>query len=225
MKDSYWHEAIIAYIILAILTFSPVLYAMLQKVKLKTGEESVPWWCFKRRKHQKNNLNNSKEPFDALKGVGKFTQEHIRRLNENFERIRGAREFWKNQAEWHKRFHYYTIYWTVPISVVIPIMTQLTDNDPARHFLTIISTHVAVLYGLHRALKVESNIKAFRLGESEFYDTFRRMLDRPETFGSNPDQQLSNYFARVEEIRKLIRSAETDNFPSVDDTKGHSNSS
>ena len=56
--------------------------------------------------------------------------------------------------------------------------------------ITIISAFTGILLAFHRALKVDANFKAFRYGESEFYDTYRRMMDRPESFGATEDTKL-----------------------------------
>jgi len=81
----------------------------------------------------------------------------------------------------------------------------------------IIAAHVALLLGFHRGLKVAEHFKAFRHGESEFYDTYRRLLDSPETFGPDEDGQLKRYFEEVEIIRRFVRNAETDSLPMVED--------
>lgn len=70
-----------------------------------------------------------------------------------------------------------------------------------------------MLLGFHRAFNIEKNFKAFRHGESEVYDLYRRLLDQPNTFGNSEDEQLKTYFNEVEIIRKYVRSAETDNLP------------
>jgi hypothetical protein len=45
------------------------------------------------------------------------------------------------------------------------------------------------------------------------------MLDRPATFGSTEDEQLSNYFDAVENVRKYVRNAEIDNLPTIEQVK------
>jgi len=62
-------------------------------------------------------------------------------------------------------------------------------------------------------LKVEQNYKAYRLGESNYYDLRRRLLDRPQAFGGNEAEQLDRYLQEVERIRQETRLAEVDNFP------------
>ena len=62
-------------------------------------------------------------------------------------------------------------------------------------------------------------MKAFRHGESEFYNLYRRLLDRPHTLGENEDEQIDNYFAEVQRIRRLVRNAETESLPTVEDVK------
>ena len=192
---SIWTWSIICYSILALLTFIPVIVAVAKKVKLHPGGDTF--------QHSKY-----------------FTPDNIALLEQHYSRIKGTLVFWKNKAEWHKRFHYYTLCWTIPVSILIPIVTQVIDTSvTSKLFLTIISTHTALLWGFHRAFKVENNFKAFRNGESEFYDLYRRLLDRPQSFGTTEDVQIESYFIEVEKIRKLVRMAETDNFPILEDTK------
>lgn len=190
-----WTIAIICYIMLILLTFIPVLTALFKKVKLHPGGETF-----------------SESPY--------FSDSNKELLQQHFSRLHGTLIFWKNKAEWHKRFHYYTLCWTIPVSILIPIITQTLDSSvESKLFLTIISSHIALLIGFHRALNIENNFKAFRHGESEFYDLYRRLLDRPTTFGNGEQEQLDTYFTEVEKIRRAVRIAETDNFPMVEDNQ------
>ncbi|MBF0379349.1 MAG: hypothetical protein HQK72_18000 [Desulfamplus sp.] len=59
-------------------------------------------------------------------------------------------------------------------------------------------------------------MKAYRHGESEFYDTYKRLLDSPQSFGNSEQEQLDTYFQKVEVIRQYIRNAETGNMPSLE---------
>lgn len=192
---SNWEIAIIVYLVLASSTFIPVFVAMIKKVKLNPGGSS-------------------------FKESSNFSDNARKLLEQHYSRINGTLVYWKNKAEWNRRFHFYTLFWTIPVAVLIPVIAQTVDQSAAsKLFLTIISTHSALLIGFHRALKIENNFKAFRHGESEFYDTYRRMLDRPESFGSDEKEQMDNYFVEVEQIRKYVRNAETDNFPLIEDSK------
>ncbi len=190
-----WEIAITAYTIIGVLTFIPVVMAMLKQVKLNPGGAS-----FESSIH--------------------FSEKNKELLQQHYSRIIGTLVFWKNKAEWNRRFHYYALFWTIPVAILIPIITQATnDTFEAKLFLTIISAHSALLIGFHRALKVENNFKAFRHGESEFYDYYRRMLDRPHSYGDTEEEQIENYIVEVERIRKFVRNAETDNFPIIDESK------
>jgi len=190
---SPWTFASTIYIIVAILSFLPVLIAILKKVKLNPGGDSFP-----------------ESPH--------FSESNRVLLQQHYTRIYGTLIFWKNKSEWHRRFHYYSICWTIPISILIPIITQYIDtNFETKLFLTIISTHTALLIAFNRALKVENNYKAFRHGESEFYDLYRRLLDRPKSFGKIEEEQIEAYFIEVEKIRRSVRILETDNLPHLED--------
>ena len=191
-----WDIAIIVYLIIMVLTLIPVIKAVLSKVELHPGGDS---------------FNDSPHFSDS----GKFL------LNQHYTRIRGTLGFWKNQAEKYKRFHYYCMYWTIPVSILVPILIQAANpGDSSKLLITIMSSHTAILFAFHRGFKVERNYKSFRHGESEFYDTYRRLLDRPYEFGEVESQQIDAYFKQVELIRKFVRNAETDNLPAIEDSRG-----
>lgn len=88
-----------------------------------------------------------------------------------------------------------------------------------------LSAHIALVLAFHRGLKVGERFKAFRHGESEFYDLYRRFLDRPDTFGADENAQIAKYFEETEIIRKFVRNTETDSLPNLDDTKEQINKS
>ncbi|WOR30132.1 hypothetical protein [Citrobacter portucalensis] len=180
------------YILTAILTFIPIQLAILQKVELHAGGDS-----FQKDTH--------------------FNNEEKVRLIAHYSRIAGTLGFWKNQALKFKRFHYYVLCWTIPSSVLIPVLVQtIADDNYSKLFLTVVSSFTAILLAFHKGLKVEDNFKSYRHGESEFFDTYRRLLDRPNEFGQSNEAQLIEYFKQVDTIRKYVRNAETDNLAALD---------
>lgn len=189
-----WGITLFAYVAIAMLSLVPTILASLKRVKLHPGGTSFD---------------------DCIH----FSDNEKKILNQHYSRIQGTLIFWKNAAEKYRRFHYYCLLWTIPISILIPIITQATSNENcSKLFLTIVSSHAAILLGLHKGLKVENHFKSFRNGESEFYDLYRRFLDNPDYFGLSKEDQLQAYFRQVEQIRRYVRSAETDNFPSLEET-------
>lgn len=187
-----WLFFTIAYISLSLFTFIPVFKAILKKVKLHDGGDS-----FEKSKY--------------------FNDDEKVRLISHFSRISGTLGFWKNQPLKFKRFHYYVLCWTIPSSVLIPVLVQyVNDADHSKLFITVVSSFTAILLAFHKGLKVEDNFKSYRHGESEFFDTFRKLLDRPHEFGANKEEQLIEYFKQVDTIRKYVRNAETDNLAALD---------
>jgi len=85
--------------------------------------------------------------------------------------------------------------------------------------VTVVSAFTAILLAFHRGLKIEENYRAFRHGESEFYDLFRRMLDRPDALGRDPQRQLEAYICETETIRRFVRNAETNNMATLDEAR------
>ena len=190
-----WSALIIAYLTLAVLTFLPTLKAIISGVKLNEGGASF--------------------------SDSGFSEKAKLRLEQHFSRLQGTLAFWKREATRSARFHYYCLWWTIVSSSIMPFLTQAIDAKDAasKWLLTIIAAHIALLLSFHRGLKVSEHFKAFRHGESEFYDTYRRLLDSPETFGSDEDKQLQKYFEEVETIRKFVRNAETDSLPVLEDIR------
>ena len=97
--------------------------------------------------------------------------------------------------------------------------TNNSHENVIEWFVTLVSAHTAVLLAFHKAFKVDANFKTWRDGESQFYDLYRRMLDRPETFGDTEEKQLSTYFEAVENLRMFIRNSEIDNTPTVEESQ------
>ena len=190
-----WVWAIAIYLILLIGSFWPVAKAIAKKVELNPGGAG-----FDESPH--------------------FDEENKALLNQHYTRIRGTLGFWKNQASLYKSFHYYCLMWTIPSAVIVPVITPFIEaGNASKATVTLISAVTAVLFAFHRGLKVEDNLKAYRHGESEFYDLVRRLLDRPESFGDDHPMQLAKYFDETERIRRFVRNAETDNLGTLDEAK------
>lgn len=183
----------VSYCVLIAGTFLPVLQALRQKVQLHDGGKG-----FESSPH--------------------FNEEQKNILSQHFSRMNGTLGYWKNMAEKYRRFHYYCMFWTIPSAVLVPILTQFVDtqNPYARWTATAMSAFTAILISFHKALNTEDNFKAFRHGESEFYDLYRRFLDRPWEFGDTFEERSSNYFREVEIIRRYTRNAETNNLATIE---------
>ena len=186
-----WRIFSAVYILLATLTFLPVLRTIFARVRLNDGGASF-----------------DKSPH--------FSEEGKLQLTQHYSRLQGTLGFWKTQAERFRRFHIYSLFWTLPASVLIPLLAQA---NAGRWALTLVSAHTALLLVFHSGLRVESNYKAFRHGESEFYDLYRRLLDAPSTFGKTEDSQIAKYVQETELIRRYVRAAETNNFPTLEEAR------
>ena len=192
-----WTYAFWLYVVVAILSLFPVLSTWLRGVRLKPGGPSFE---------------------DALN----FSSEAKKRLNDNFERMRGTLGFWKQQAAKYERLHLYCMLWIIILSAVTPVLTVTAtqQSDQYSHYLlTATIVHLSIISGVHKFFKTETNFKAFRQGESEFYDVYRRMLDNPEAFGLNEDDRLKRYFSDVALIRKQVRNAETDTYAGLEELR------
>jgi hypothetical protein len=193
----YWILSIYAYIALSLITLLPSIRCFIGKVRLNPGGTSF-----------------SESDY--------FSEPVQKQLEQHFSRIQGTLGFWKKQAVVYTTFHYYCVGWTILSSWAVPLIGAITPQaggSNAKWLLVAISSHVALSLSFHRGLKVAEGMKAYRLGESEFYDLYRRLLDRPSTFGDNEEKQVEQYFAEVERIRRLVRSAETDSLPDLESIK------
>jgi hypothetical protein len=189
-----WGYFLIAYCVVALGTFAPVLIAILKKIDLKEAQFSF-----------------SDSPY--------FSNETKVNLEQHYSRLNGTLVFWKNNAAKYGRFHHYSIGWTIVGGICIPFLAQAINADPwSKWTLTIISAHVAVLYVAQKGFKVEQNFKNYRLGESEYYDIRRRLLDQPYRLGTDEREQVDNYFTLVETLRQDMRTREVDGIASFDET-------
>jgi hypothetical protein len=198
-----WYISIWLYLAVAIVTLAPTLHALLGRVRPNPGGIS----------------------FEA---TTIFSPEAKSRLSDHYSRLQGTLGFWKNRATLYTRFHYYCLVWTILSAWAVPLIGAIApqvEGSPSKWLLVIISSHVALALSFHRGMKVSEGMKAFRQGESEFYDLYRRLLDRPQLLGTTEPEQLDNYFSQVESIRKLVRHAETETIPDLDDVRsiGRSN--
>tara|TARA_R110002074_G_scaffold170431_1_gene332743 strand:- start:1297 stop:1911 length:615 start_codon:yes stop_codon:yes gene_type:complete len=197
MDNCYWLLSIYCYTAFAILTLLPSLDALFWKVPLNPGGIS----------------------FDKTSA---FSTEARTRLSEHYSRLEGTLGFWKKRATFFTRFHYYCFIWTIFSAWAVPLLSAIAPqtNAPAsKWLLVVVSSHVALALSFHRGLKISENMKAFRHGESDFYDLYRRLMDRPTAFGVSESEQLDKYFSEVENIRKFVRSAETESIPDIEAVK------
>jgi hypothetical protein len=194
-----WEIALVAYLAAAAVSLAPVLTAISTKVTpLNPGGPS-----FAESPH--------------------FSEEAKTVLIQNYERLKGTLGFWKNRASRFENIHVYCMLWIIVLSVATPVLTQIVGQakeDPwATWFLTAATLHIALVTSVHKFLKVEINFKAFRQGESEFYDIYRRLLDNPKAFGESENDQIQAYFNQVALIRKQVRNAETDTYAGLEELR------
>jgi len=181
-----WLIALFFYIAILLWTFRPTYNAFRNKIVLNPGG-------------------------DAFKSNPYFSEESKKALEQHYSRLQGTLGYWKNKAVYYESLHFYCLFWTIPSSVLIPILTNaISDGNFSKLFVTVLSAITAILLAFHKGLKVEDNFKSFRHGESEFYDLYRRLLDNPKLFGKTEDEQLEKYFSETESIRRFIRNTETD---------------
>jgi hypothetical protein len=195
--DNWWLTAIWGYLAVAFVTFVPTLLALLRRVSLNPAGASFE--------------DNTK-----------FSDEAKKQLSQHYSRLAGTLGFWKNRAMLYTRFHYYCVVWTILSAWAVPLIGAIapqTEGSPSKWLIVIISSHVALALSFHRGMKVSDGMQAFRLGESGFYDLYRRLLDRPNKFGKSEEEQLDTYFAEVQRIRSSVRLFETGVTPQIDGLK------
>lgn len=192
MTNDPWFDGLIVLSILILISVIHILSAALKKVKLNGGGPG----------------------FDSAFG---FSDDAKQRLENHYKRMEGTLGFWKNKAALYGRMYSYAVLWSILSGVLIPVLIQdySSSNLWARVFLTVFSAWIGLIVALNRGFKAEELFRKFRQSESEVYDIRRRLLDRPETFGSTEEERLSRYFETMEKIRVAGRDAETTNFPST----------
>lgn len=191
----YWCLAIALYSAAAGISLLPTLLAWQRGVELNPGGIS----------------------FDK---TSSFTAASRERLAEHFSRLEGTLGFWKSRAIVYTKFNLYCAFWTISAAWAIPLVGVIapqTEGSISKWLLVVISSHLALALSFHKGFKVAEGMKSFRHGESEFYDTYRRLMDRPESFGESESQQIDKYFREVERIRRFVRNAEVQTMPGVDD--------
>lgn len=190
-----WAIFLMLYCAVALLTFVPVGRAILKRVNLNEA-----------------NFSFSHSPH--------FSEMNRTLLEQHYDRLKGTLIFWKNNASMYGHFHHYCVAWTILGGISIPFLAQAITGDPfSKWSLTIISAHVAVLFVSQKGFKVEQNYKNYRLGESEFYDLRRRLLDMPHKLGDTEEEQIKRYFELVEAIRADMRVREVDGIASFEDLR------
>jgi len=191
--QNLWAISLLFYAGLALVTFLPVVWAAAKKV----------------------NLKNAKFSFTDSPS---FSKEGKVKLEQHYDRLQGTLVFWKNKAEMYGYFHHYSIGWTVLGGISLPFLAQALTVDPwSKWTITTISAHVALIFVAQKGFKVEQNYKNYRLGESEYYDIRRRLLDQPHRFGDTEQEQIDRYFTLVESMRHDMRTREVDGIASFDE--------
>ena len=185
-----------SYLFLAVATLLPTLKDVTVGVKLNPGGAS-----FDKAPH--------------------FSGEGKQRLQDHYTRMMGTLGFWKKRAETYTSFHYYCVIWTILSAWAVPIIASLaptaaSESEYSKLLIVLVSGHVALALSFHKGLKVPDGMKAFRNGESEFYDLYRRLLDRPLTLGESEQIQIDTYFSEVERVRKFVRNSETESLPTIE---------
>ena len=202
----FWGVALWLYVTLALISFIPVWRAARRKVTKEDTDESLS--------KAKKTITKAR----PLQPLDRSTREAILL---NFDRLTGTLVFWKFEAAKYRAAHFYCLFWTIPSAVLIPILTQAINagSGNGKTLVTVISAFTAILLAFHRGLKIEENYRAFRHGESEFYDLFRRILDRPSALGRDQIHQLDAYITETETIRRFVRNAETNNMATLDEAR------
>lgn len=183
MTSYVWVIAVGVYALAALLTGIPIIKIMVKKVI----PENVP---------------------DDIASHPDLSEKAKRRISDNYKRLAGSLGFWKLRAKQNRWLTTYVTWWAIPSSIAIPIIVQSSDSEGAKLMITCMSAYSAILLVMAQRLRSEINFRAYREGESAFYDTFRALMDAPSRFGDSEDEQLVEYFVRVERIRQAVREGE-----------------
>jgi hypothetical protein len=191
-NEPIWFFLLLLYLVIIFVSFLPVWRAYAEepdREKIVTGNR-----------------------LDELKS-SKLSPTAQKEIEANYLRIAGALAVWQKEAKQAKSFYQYALFWTTVATPLVPILTQFVDEKPlSRLFLTVVSLHIAIVVAFQRTIKPNDMTKAFRQNESEFYDLYRRVIERPESFGSDDKTLLVKYFEEVERVRQNARMRELAQF-------------
>ncbi|MFM7165560.1 MAG: hypothetical protein ACKO3T_09960, partial [Planctomycetaceae bacterium] len=202
MNEKIWLAVIGLYALAVIVSFIP------------------SWKAFRAPVAEKDVDRFIKTANTAFDTAPQFDDIQRTRLKSHYARLAGTLVFWKVNAHKYKMFHYYCLIWTIPSAVLIPVLTQaISDDSLSKAFVTVLSAYTAVLLAFHRGFKIEDNHKAFRHGESEYHDLYRRLLDNSALPRDSVNATIDSYIAETESIRRFVRNAETSNLATLDEAK------
>jgi hypothetical protein len=203
-KLMFWRSVVVAWIVFifvygafSIFTLYPFLKAILNGYNLKEAEFS-------------------------FEDSNYFNSEQKKRLSQHYSRLQGTLAFWKNNAIKYGSLHFYCVFWVIFGGLSIPVLIQFIDGAEGmfgRICVTLVSMHVALLSAIHKGFKVEQNYKNYRIGESEYFDLRRRLLDQPYLLSKESEDQIDVYFSTTEAIRRDMRVKEVDSIASFEDVK------
>lgn len=130
-----------------------------------------------------------------------FNADQKARLIKQYRELIPILTEWKNKSERYGRFYKYYIFWTTLILAFVPIMViSMHVHSYVKLFLFIMLVHYSILIVCNSAFKAKERYIAFRNGESNYYDIWRRFHDAPWLFGDSPDEQIEKYFSITEEV-------------------------
>lgn len=190
--EGLWSNMILIYLSIAMMTFIPIIKNMLfnDDILLSYDEKEI--------------------------STTKFSEENKAKLIKYNLMMEGTLKFWKRQVRIYRSIHYYCVIWTTLLAVLMPILIQALPQE-GKMILTIISAHSAIMIAFHKGLKIEGNYKSYRLCESDFYDEYRKIVynGTDEKKIEEQNQIVNNYIEKINSIRKIGRSIEIDNMPSI----------
>jgi len=93
-----WGTATLIYILIAFLSFIPVILAMIKKIKLHPDGHGYDNCDF-------------------------FSETQKKRLIDHYSRIEGTLSYWKNRAQKYVRYYRYCLIWNTFIVILIPIIS------------------------------------------------------------------------------------------------------
>ena len=123
---------------------------------------------------------------------------------------------WNREIETLQSLHYYFLGWTIPASVLVPLLAQAIDGSLySKWFLTLVSAHAVLLHAFNKGLGVEDYIKMYKKASFDFESLLATLLDRPGLLGADERAQVDTFIDRFASIREYVERSIRDSTPAV----------
>jgi len=180
------------YILIAILTFLPVLFQLIRTIPKSKNAEAI-----------------------ESAGIDEWA---AKTLKSRISRDEGALSYWRKYIYFCKGYKYYAAFWITIIGIFIPIVTQFSGTEEnvmvfVKVILTVISLHSAIVLAFNRVLKIDSNYNTYRTAAANYSRNLNLAIDNIRLDVGKKDQYINTFITDTQNIRKTISAQEAESIP------------